>query len=263
MGGSLAKCLAPGQPHAPPVVFTVCSDGMPHEFDGKDFIEAGGVGFTTLSCCKKCGKTKTHCDLQSYQCQHHNHEWCDSCAVGVPVGVPVQGCPTGLATAQTKLSKAFDATHPVREGQEKQPTTLPKDFKLSPAAVYRLRAELDGVAMGEQKCKHCGMRRRLDARGITQFDDFYMHGARVCGVHVPVAAECRSFGSQLAAHPPMLCTGGGFMMGMEAGQTFGIMGAAEAAFADPMYLHSPCWADMDWSPRASGAFSDLSASTPS
>lgn len=53
------------------------------------------------------------------------------------------------------------------------------------------------------KCAYCGLRRRVED-GVNHYDDFYMYG-------------------------------GGHMMGLDMALTFGIMGAASAAYADPMY----------------------------
>ena len=38
-------------------------------------------------------------------------------------------------------------------------------------------------------------------------------------------------------------------MGMDACAAFGVMGAAEAAYSHPMYMHSPCLGPtLDWTP---------------
>jgi len=65
MGAALAKCLG-AEPSPPYVVFTICPcDGQPHDFsNGKEFCEAGGVGFAASSLCQKCGQTKQQADLQ-------------------------------------------------------------------------------------------------------------------------------------------------------------------------------------------------------
>ena len=54
------------------------------------------------------------------------------------------------------------------------------------------------------KCTRCGLRQRMGEDGLYYYDDYFMYG-------------------------------GGFMMGMEMGLAFGIMGTADAAYADPMY----------------------------
>lgn len=54
------------------------------------------------------------------------------------------------------------------------------------------------------KCKRCGLRQQMNENGVYVYDDYYMYG-------------------------------GGYMMGMEMGLMFGIMGASDYAYADPMY----------------------------
>ena len=66
------------------------------------------------------------------------------------------------------------------------------------------------VAIGQpveviHKCIHCGLRRQLQQNGIYMYDDYYMYG-------------------------------GGYMAGMEMGLMFGIMGASNYAYMDPMYV---------------------------
>ena len=55
-----------------------------------------------------------------------------------------------------------------------------------------------------QKCERCGLREQTGANGARTYDDHYMYG-------------------------------GGHMMGLEMGLMFGIMGASDHAYADPMY----------------------------
>ena len=291
MGAALAKCLG-AEPSPPYVVFTICPcDGQPHDFsNGKEFCEAGGVGFAASSLCQKCGQTKQQADLLAYECQHDNHAWAEEpgetppapMAVATPVPValavttqlpPAKAIVT--ATAEPMMPRGSTHANRLRESVavpvSQTPTAkavlgLQELRKVGPAApgmpppppppsrsasghvpappppsrcasghvpappppsrsASEAKAAPVGVAvypvrwhMGIEKCKHCGMRRRINARGAYEYDDFYMHS-------------------------------GGFMMGMDACAAFGVMGAAEAAYSHPMYMHSPCLGPtLDWTP---------------
>ena len=54
------------------------------------------------------------------------------------------------------------------------------------------------------KCVRCGLRQQMGPDGAYVYDDYYMYG-------------------------------GGYMMGLEMGLMLSVMGAADCAYADPMY----------------------------
>ena len=129
---------------------------------------------------------------------------CEQCQQGnhewVQDYVPVptaQAQPVCLDAGPTKASVA---------SAEKEADDLKKLIAEKQGAVAQATpVPAQGMAvMVTYKCKRCGLRQQLGADGAYVYDDYYMYG-------------------------------GGYMMGLEMGMMLGIMGAADAAYADPMY----------------------------
>lgn len=113
-----------------------------------------------------------------------------------PDNLEAQAVPTGVAVAQPTVGAVASA--------EKEAADLQKLIAEKREAVVAQATPVQSAQVPVLKCVRCGLRQQMGPDGAYVYDDYYMYG-------------------------------GGYMMGLEMGLMLSVMGAADCAYADPMY----------------------------